>query len=72
MAGSLDATTSSCTGVLSTTGLVGGVAGRGSLASAIFGEGSLFEGPRILAKDMGLLARSGFWRTKSVTCSRTK
>lgn len=52
-------------GLLSTTGFGGGVTGRWILASETFGEGSLVEGPRILAKDMGLFARSGFCGTAS-------
>jgi hypothetical protein len=46
--------------LVSVTGFGGGVDGRGNLDSEGFGEGSWFEGPKILAKDMGLLVRSGF------------
>ena len=48
--------------MLSATGFgSGGVAGlRGAcFVSDIFGDGSLFEGPRMLAKDIGLLDLSG-------------
>ena len=50
-------------GFMSFTGCAGGVTGRDSLGgSEAFGEGSLLDGPRILAKDIGLLALSDFCR----------
>jgi len=51
---------------VSTTAFGGGVDGRGSFAGEILGEGSLFEGPKMLAKDMGLLVLSGFWSSALV------
>lgn len=50
-------------GLMSFNVFVGGVTGRDSLGgSEALGEGSLLDGPRILAKDIGLLALSGFCR----------